>query len=236
MKNIVILLLLVVSNLTAQEDAWQYDTDPILIPKIKFKDWDNNKYLPVDRFENGGELEAVCYNGDTYEIISYNIIYTINGLTQRLKVNSNRFDREALEIFKQIAIDDVLWIDEFVILYLDGTKRKTRGNLFVKVQDEFTPFVRNALDDNPLIEDFGVFKSNIRIKLEGKPDSLDCKIVNELVDEIKPLFKTVSIELVDNNPTFVLDFKQSDYNGPWSYKDSILNPLFQKVKRKHIIL
>lgn len=234
MKNLVILLLFVASNLNAQYN-WQYNIDTLPKPEIRFKDW-NKSFLPIERFENGSELVAICDKGISCKVISYTLLAIDGGFVKSVRVNSNKLDGDALELFKELSLNSHILISDIKVQYSNGIIRKTDNFRIRKVEDEFVQFIKSALDDNPLIENFGVFKSNIRIKLEGNPDSSDYKIVNELVNEIKPLFKTVSIKLVDKSPTFVLDFQQSVFDGVWRVKDTILNPLFPKVNKKHIIL
>jgi len=70
------------------------------------------------------------------------------------------------------------------------------------------------------------YEKDIRIKLEGTPTKRDSQIVLELINELKPLLETVTIDLVNENANFEIEFIFSELSTPkidhitWRYKGS----------------
>lgn len=236
MRNLMLLFLLVVLSLNALPNSTYYVADTLPTPKIRFKAWDKLYLLPANRFEQGSELIATCEGDLECKVISYTFSCTHNGFLKEARVNSNKFDGKALQLFKQIPNDGKVYIENIKVQYSNGIVADARYLAFIKIEDDFEYIIKSAFSRNLKDEDFGVFKTNIRIKLEGNPDRSDSAIVKELVDEIKPLFESVSISLVEKSPTLVLDIQETEYFSYRDVMDTVLNPLFPKLKRKTIFL
>lgn len=70
------------------------------------------------------------------------------------------------------------------------------------------------------------YEKDIRIKLDGTPTKRDSQIVLDLITELKPLLETVTIDLVNENANFEIEFIFSELSMPkihhttWRYKGS----------------
>jgi sensor histidine kinase YesM len=218
------------------QNGYIFHEDILPSPEINFKDWDKS-YMPISHFKNGSELVASVENGVSCKVISYTLSTTdIGGFHIDTRVESNKLERVALKLFNQMPNRGRLNIEDVLVQYDDGTIRKVKGKSFIKIENEFEHFIESALISDPLNKDFGVFKSNIRIKLTGSFSEEDTRIVNELISEINPLLKKVTIKKVESFPNIILDFKKSDFNGVWNVSDTIINPLFPTLKKREILL
>jgi len=227
-----LLLLIFIFSLNALSNNPTYITDTLSRPIVRFKDW-NKTHLPIEKFKDGSKLIVKGLDDKECKVISYTFGTTdIHGFYITVHVNSNKFDGKVLDYFKKMKSGSRFLIENIKVQYSNGIITSAESITFKKVEDEFEEFVQTAFQNNPYTNDFGIFKTNIRIKLEGKTDSSDYRIVNELINELQPLLKSVSICMVDKDPTLIINFKQSDI----SVKDTILNPLFPELKRREIYL
>jgi len=207
MKKIMFLLLVSCTiSLFAQKNQI-YLQDSLPEPKIKFKNWDK-KYLPLDLFDKNSEIEAICENGDTCKILSYTFSARLyEGYNVVCKHNSDKYERPIIDRFRETELDSKFNLKDIIVQYKNGIIKKINPVEFIKIDNEFSYFVRSVLDKNSSIDDFGIFKSDIRIKIAGNYNSLDYKIITDLVKEIKPLFETVNIKIVDKSPNYIIFFR-----------------------------
>jgi sensor histidine kinase YesM len=151
---------------------------------------------------------------------------------------SGRIDPSFLDSLQIDHNPKMLMLENVTYVELDSTLRFEkrpieRESLIVTIYKDSTDLLIGRYLSGSPSQDKRV-NSDIRLKIEGRPDSLDLKTVDEIVRELNSLLGTIKVKLVKHFPSIVINFDSIDTKHGTGvvtgmYSNSGKNPLFPKL-------
>ncbi|MFN8208570.1 MAG: histidine kinase [Bacteroidales bacterium] len=111
----------------------------------------------------------------------------------------------------------ILKIEIPTVLAPDSSERTIGSRLYtIRVySDSASMLVDKYFIDN--LTEIKIAKSNIRIRIQGKPTEEDIKFLKNQISQINPHLSTIRIKLVDNSPSLVIVYSEKPRESKRTY-------------------
>lgn len=197
------LILTVNSNVRFQFKKWVY---PIPDPAIRIKG-SSGKAITIDDIVNNGEVEAFD-DRFNFKVKGFDVQTVVDGFCHIVSSSSNRFTKEQIDNINGKRDKMVFYLLNTIIQGPDSIIRIITGvNYYRLFEDKIDALIENGqIRGLPL-------QSNLRIKITGNPTKEDIQNVKTIVSELDNDLESIDVKLVDNFPSFIINFDDSiNYN------------------------
>jgi two-component system, LytTR family, sensor kinase len=176
-------------------------------PQVYF-DGKKNDWTGVISKEELKNTNKLIISNPKFEIVYYAIKFEsidaassstigFNGSTLNIGVKGNLLRYEEGRTF---------YIQDITVKNPDGTIRILPTQKYKVIDNYQNEFIRKTVLYKPYTYDLNLMKTDLRIKLTGKPTKEDIKTVSDLADELNSILETIKVKIVDRQPTITLIF------------------------------
>jgi sensor histidine kinase YesM len=200
-------------NLIINNDSLNYAVEEIPANKfsIKFSKSTSpfSNCISKDDFFKSDSL-IVSFNSKKYKITNFELNFSgiQNGITRALTCNCNGvFNDNFKKIFKENIFENSKIKIVNVKIQLSNNKEVTLPPAEITVIDNYkNEFIRRTVSFEPFTYDLNLLKTDLRIKLTGKPSKTEKDAITEYANELNSILETIKVKIVETQPNLTIVF------------------------------
>jgi sensor histidine kinase YesM len=204
-------LLLSVNKKTFQIQVFNIPEPEVFLAKDTHK-WKvinsyGSKVTPISKEDFLASSGIEAYNKfEKFRVISFTLTFNNNGDLVSMICYGDQFNDKQKKAIQNAIDGQQFYLEDIKVLYPDGRTITLMPKNYQIIDSYENEFIRQTVTYKPYTYDLGLLHSDLRIKIEGHPTTIERQAVVAFADTLSNILQTIDVSMVDYQPSLTIIF------------------------------